>query len=146
VAFAGIAFLFLVAGEWRELGLRPALARAAKFSGRLALALPLSYIVMGLIWPWSVQEFDNPLRAIEYFSHWWEQPGKEMYDGVPTLILDMPRSYLPKLCLLKFPEIFIALALAGAAGAIVASVRGLVSPQRRAGLMVVVSAALLPIL
>jgi len=146
VAFAGIAFLFLVAGEWRELGLRPALARAAKFSGRLALALPFSYAVMGLVWPWSVQEFDNPLRAIEYFSHFWEQPWKEMYSGVPILIIDMPRSYLPKLCLLKFPEIFIGLSIAGIAGAIVASVRGLVPPAKRAGLMLVVSAAVLPVL
>lgn len=145
-AFAGIGFLFLIAAEWREMGFRPAIVRALKFSGLLALGLPLSYIVMGLIWPWSVQEFDNPLRAIEYFSHFWEKPWKEMYDGVPTLILDMPRTYLPKLCLLKFPEIFIALSLAGTAGAIVASVRGLVSPQRRAGLMLVVSAALLPVL
>ncbi len=145
-AFAGIAFLFLVAGEWRKMGLRPALARAGKFSGFLALGLPLSYVVMGLVWPWSVQEFDNPLRAIEYFSHFWEQPWKELYNGVPTLILDMPRTYLPKLCLLKFPEIFIGLSIAGIAGAIVASVRGLVPPAKRAALMLVVSAAVLPVL
>src|SRR4029079_12874349 len=146
VAFAGIAFLFLVAGEWRELGLRPAPARAAKFSGCLALSLPFAYAVMGLVWPWSVQEFDNPLRAIEYFSHFWEQPWKEMYSGVPTLIIDMPRSSLPKLCLLKFPEIFIGLSIAGIAGAIVASVRGLVPPTKRAGLMLVFAAAVRPIL
>jgi hypothetical protein len=47
---------------------------------------------MGLIWPWSVQEFDNPLRAIEYFSNFWEKPWKELYDGVPVLIIDMPRT------------------------------------------------------
>lgn len=146
VAFAGIAFLFLIAGEWREMGLRPALARALKFSGWLALGLPLSYAIMGLIWPWSVQEFDNPLRAIEYFSHFWEKPWKELYDGVPMLIIDMPRTYLPKLCLLKFPEIFIGLSIAGIAGAIVASVRGLVPPVKRAALMLVVSAAVLPVL
>jgi hypothetical protein len=146
VAFAAIAFLFLLAGETRELGLRPALLRAAKFSGRLALGLPLSYLVMGLIWPWSVQEFANPLRAVEYFSHFWEKPWKEMYEGVPTLIIDMPRSYLPRLCFLKFPEIFIALSLAGIAGASVASLRGLVPPKKRAAYMLVVSAAVLPVL
>ncbi len=146
VAFAGIGFLFLIAGEWRELGLRPALLRALRFSGWLALALPLAYVVMGLIWPWSVRAPLNPIYALEYFSHFWEKPWREMYDGVPTTILDMPRSYLPKLCFLKFPEIFIGLALAGTAGAIVASVRGEVSPKRRAQLMLIVAAAVLPIL
>ena len=146
VAFAGIGFLFLIAGEWREQGPRPALMRALHFSGWLALALPLAYLVMGLIWPWSVRAPLNPIYALEYFSHFWEKPWREMYDGVPTIILDMPRTYLPKLCLLKFPEIFIGLALAGAAGAIVAAVRGEIPPKRRAQLMLLVSAALLPIL
>ncbi|HWJ99411.1 MAG TPA: hypothetical protein VNR41_01755 [Xanthobacteraceae bacterium] len=146
VAFAGIAFLFLIAGEWRQQGLRPALTRAVGFCGWLALALPLAYIVMGLIWPWSVRAPLNPINALEYFSHFWEKPWREMYDGVPTPILDMPRTYLPKLCFLKFPEIFIGLGLAGAAGATVASLRGGLSPQRRAQLMLVVSAAVLPIL
>jgi hypothetical protein len=146
VAFAGIGFLFLIAGEWREQGLRPALTRALHFCGWLALALPLAYVVMGLIWPWSVRAPLNPIYAIEYFSHFWERPWREMYDGVPTPILDMPRSYLPKLCFLKFSEIFIALALAGTAGAVVASLRGHVSPKRRAQLMLVAAAAVLPIL
>ncbi|HWK86054.1 MAG TPA: hypothetical protein VNQ34_00945 [Xanthobacteraceae bacterium] len=145
-AFAGIGLLFLAAGEWREQGLRPALSRALHFCGWLALALPLAYAVMGLIWPWSVRAPLNPIHALEYFSHFWEKPWREMYDGVPTPILDMPRTYLPKLCFLKFPEIFIGLALAGAAGAIVASVRGAMAPKRRAQLMLVVAAAILPIL
>lgn len=144
--FVFIAYIFLFAGEWRQLGFRPALARIAKFSGWLMLGLPLSYAIMGLIWPYSVREFDNPLRALEYFSRFWEVPWKEMYEGVPVLITNMPRSYLPHLALLRFPEIFIALSLAGAAGAIVACLRGLVPPIRRASLMLVVSAALLPIL
>jgi hypothetical protein len=52
---------------------------------------------------------------------------------------------VPKLCLLKFPEIFLALGLAGTAGAIVASVRGEVDPKRSASLMLLVAAAVLPI-
>jgi hypothetical protein len=144
--FFAVAILFAFAGEWRQMGLQPATRRAAVFCGWLMLGLPLSYAVMGLIWPYSVQAFDNPLRAIEYFSHFWEHPWKEMYDGVPTSIINMPRSYLPKLCFLKYPEIFIGLSVAGVAGAIIASVRGLVPPARRAGLMLVVSAGILPIL
>lgn len=144
--FVAIALLFVFAGEWRQMGFRAAGLRAARFCGWLMLGLPLAYAVMGVIWPYSVQAFDNPLRAVEYFSHFWEHPWKEMYDGVPTPIIDMPRSYLPKLCFLKYPEVFVGLSVAGVAGAIVASVRGFVSPQRRASLMLVVSAAILPIL
>lgn len=145
-AFVGIGFLFLFVAEWRVLGLRDTVRRAAGFALRLTAALPLAYVVMGLVWPWSVQEPLNPLRAIEYFSHFWEKPWKEVFDGVPILIPDMPRSYLPKLCVLKLPEIFIALAIGGGAGAIVASARKGIAPQRRAILMLLVSAALLPIL
>jgi hypothetical protein len=100
---------------------------------------------MGIIWPWSVLAPLNPIRAIEYYSHFWENPWKEMYDGIAMLIPNMPRSYVPKLCLLKFPEIFLGLALAGTAGAVVASVRGEVDPKRRASLMLLVTAAVLPI-
>jgi hypothetical protein len=144
-AFAGIAALFLLVGEAYATNWRESIARMAIFAGKMAMALPLAYVVMGIIWPWSVLAPLNPIRAIEYYSHFWENPWKEMYDGIAMLIPNMPRSYVPKLCLLKFPEIFLGLALAGTAGAVVASVRGEVDPKRRASLMLLVSAAVLPI-
>ncbi|HLL29088.1 MAG TPA: glycosyltransferase family 39 protein [Xanthobacteraceae bacterium] len=145
VAFAGIAAAFLLIGEAHAMSLRESVARMAIFAGKMALALPLAYAVMGVIWPWSVLEPLNPIRAVEYFSHFWENPWREMYDGIAVLIPNMPRSYVPKLCLLKFPEIFLGLALSGATGAIVASIRGEVEPKRSASLMLLVSAAVLPI-
>ncbi len=145
LAFAGIGAAFLLAGEIYATNWRDSVARMAIFAGKMALALPLAYVVMGIIWPWSVLAPLNPIRAIEYYSHFWENPWKEMYDGIAMLIPNMPRSYVPKLCLLKFPEIFLGLALAGTAGAVVASVRGEVDPKRRASLMLLVTAAVLPI-
>jgi len=145
LAFAGIAALFLLVGEAYATNWRESIARMAIFAGKMAMALPLAYVVMGIIWPWSVLAPLNPIRAIEYYSHFWENPWKEMYDGIAMLIPNMPRSYVPKLCLLKFPEIFLGLALAGTAGAVVASVRGEVDPKRRASLTLLVSAAVLPI-
>jgi dolichyl-phosphate-mannose-protein mannosyltransferase len=145
LAFAGIAALFLLVGEAYATNWRESIARMAIFVGKMAMALPLAYVVMGIIWPWSVLAPLNPIRAIEYYSHFWENPWKEMYDGIAMLIPNMPRSYVPKLCLLKFPEIFLGLALAGTAGAVVASVRGEVDAKRRASLMLLVSAAVLPI-
>jgi hypothetical protein len=145
LAFAGIGATFLLAGEIYATNWRDSVARMAIFAGKMALALPLAYVVMGIIWPWSVLAPLNPIRAIEYYSHFWENPWKEMYDGIAMLIPNMPRSYVPKLCLLKFPEIFLGLALAGTAGAVVASVSGEVDPKRRASLMLLVTAAVLPI-
>lgn len=145
IAFAGIGALFLLAGEIHATNWRDSVMRMAIFAGKMTLALPLAYVVMGIIWPWSVLAPLNPIRAIEYYSHFWENPWKEMYDGIALLIPNMPRSYVPKLCLLKFPEIFLGLAIAGTAGAVIASVRGEVDPKRSASLMLLVTAAVLPI-
>ena len=145
LAFAGIGALFLLAWEIRAMGWRESATRMAVFVGRMLLALPLAYVVMGIIWPWSVLAPLNPIRAIEYYSHFWENPWREMYDGIAMLIPNMPRSYVPKLCLLKFPEIFVGLALGGTAGAVVASVRGEVDAKRSASLMLLVAAAVVPI-
>ena len=52
-------------------------------------------LVMGLIWPWSIMEPANPFHALTYFSHFFEKPWKEMFDGALVSVPDMPWSYLP---------------------------------------------------
>lgn len=146
VLFAGAALLVYLTAEAKTLGFRPAAMRAATLVGRLALALPLAYAVMAIVWPWAVQSPLNPFKAIAYFSNFWEKPWKELYDGALILIPQMPRTYLPKLCLLKIPEIVGGLAIAGIAGSLVAIFRGRGSPAMRASLALLVAAALLPII
>jgi hypothetical protein len=143
--FAAAGALTLFAIELRMLGVKPAAMRLATFTVSLALALPLAYVVMGLIWPWAVQAPLNPIRAVEYYLHFWEDPWKELFEGVRILIPNMPRTYVPQLCLLKLPEIFVALALLGTAGAAATVLRRDVEPWRRASLALLVCAALLPI-
>ncbi len=143
-AAAGVVVLFAI--DWRELGAKTAAWRVATFAVSLALALPLAYVVMGIIWPWSVFAPLNPLRAIDFYTHFWEQPWKDLFEGSRILITEMPRSYVPQLSLLKLPEIFVALALAGTAGGSVVVLRGGVEPWRRASLALLISAAMLPIL
>jgi hypothetical protein len=58
---------------------------------------------------------------------------------------DMPRQYVPQLFLLKEPEIFIALGLAGTAGALVAAMRRDVPTPRRAIYLLLVFAGVFPI-
>src|SRR5256714_1502159 len=73
----------------------------------LTPGLVLGYLVMGLIWPWSIMEPDNPFHALTYFSHFFEKPWKEMFDGALVSVPDMPWSYLPTLFALQLPEVLL---------------------------------------
>ena len=64
---------------------------------------------MGLIWPWSIMEPGNPFQALTYFSHFFEKPWKEMFDGAIVSVPDMPWSYLPTLFALQLPEVLLVL-------------------------------------
>lgn len=145
IAFASFGLLVYIIAETRTLGARQAIRRGATLVFWLTLSLPLAYAVMAFVWPWAVQAPLNPLRALAYYSNFWEKPWKELYDGATILIPQMPRSYVAKLCLLKIPEIFDGLAIAGVAGAIVAIIRGNGTPAKRASLALLLAAALLPI-
>ncbi|MFG1461807.1 glycosyltransferase family 39 protein [Xanthobacter sp. DSM 24535] len=146
VAYAGFAFMLLLAVEWRNLGFKPALERFAGFLGLMALGLPLSYLVLGLVWPWAVVEPLNPLRALAYYSNFWEVPWRELYEGRQVLVPDMPRTYVPTLLSVQMPEIFLGLSIIGAAGAGLGAFFGKGSSTRRAMLLLIASAAAFPIL
>ena len=83
----------------------------------------LAYATMALIWPWSVVNPLNPLAAIEIFSHFFEKPWRELFDGMLIEPPDMPRSYVPMLLGLKLPEIFLLLGGTGLLGAFAAAFR-----------------------
>jgi Dolichyl-phosphate-mannose-protein mannosyltransferase len=141
-----IAVLALFYGaEVRRIGLKVASARAGQFILMLLPALFLGYLVMGLVWPWSVLEPLNPLRAAEYFSHFFERPWKEMFDGAAVLVPDMPRSYVPTLFALKEPEITLLLGLSGMAAAALVVARRDVPLGRRASLLLMLLATILPV-
>jgi hypothetical protein len=141
-----VAVLALVYGaEIRCIGLKAASARLGRFILMLLPALFLGYLVMGLVWPWSVLQPLNPARAAEYFSHFFERPWKEMFDGTAVLVPDMPRSYVPTLFALKEPEITLLLGLSGMAGAAIMVARRDVPLGQRASLLLMVLAATLPV-
>jgi hypothetical protein len=142
-ALAALALIFVL--ESRVRGIRSAGARLAHFVLALVPALVLAYAVMALVWPWSVRDPLNPLRAVEYFSRFFEKPWHELFDGRLISVPDMPRSYVPTLFALKLPVIFSVLGFGGAAGALVAAFRRDVAVNRRAVLLLVALAALLPL-
>jgi hypothetical protein len=143
---AGAALALVLTAETRALGARPALLRAGRFLLALLPGLLVGYAIMGLVWPWSVLAPLNPIRAVEYFSHFFEKPWKEMFAGALIPVPEMPWSYLPTLFALKLPEIFIVLALGGAVLALVTIADRSVPLPRCAAHFLVLGAAAVPIL
>jgi hypothetical protein len=142
-ALAVLALLVVIeahAGGWRE-----ALRRLGRFALALLPAAAIAYAVMAVVWPWAVIDPLNPFRAVGYFSQFFEQPWHELFGGELITPPDMPRRYVPVLFGLKLPEMFLALAGLGTTGCLVASARAALDPRRRAILICIVLAALLPI-
>ena len=145
LVYAMVGFMPLFLEELRTEGAREAVRRFAHVVYVLLPGLAFGYLVMGLIWPWSIIEPANPFRALTYFSHFFEKPWKEMFDGALVSVPDMPWSYLPTLFALQLPEVLLALALAGAVGTLMSLSRDNVSSRRKTILLMLTLAATLPI-
>src|SRR6266702_4668873 len=145
LVYALIGFMPLLLEERRTQGARQALRRFVHVLYVLMPGLVLGYLIMGLIWPWSIIEPDNPFRALGYFSHFFEKPWKEMFDGALVSVPDMPWSYLPTLFALQLPEVLLALAIAGVIGAFVVLPRSDVTARRKTILLMLMLAATLPL-
>jgi Dolichyl-phosphate-mannose-protein mannosyltransferase len=143
--YALVGFLPLFVDEFHNLGTREALHRFAHVVHVLVPGLILGYLIMGLIWPWSIIEPANPFHALTYFSHFFEKPWKEMFDGALVSVPDMPWSYLPTLFALQLPEVLLALTIAGVIGTFMALPRGDVAARRKTILLMLTLAAMLPL-
>ena len=54
--------------------------------------------VMALMWPWSVVVPLNPLRALVYFSHFFEKPWQELFDGAAACRCRTCRAATCRIC------------------------------------------------
>jgi 4-amino-4-deoxy-L-arabinose transferase-like glycosyltransferase len=139
------ALIFVVIVEANAGGWKAATQRCGQFLLTLLPALALGYLIMGLLWPWSIHSPLNPLHAAEYFDTFFEKPWDELYEGRLIPVRNMPASYLPHLFMLKLPEVMLALGLIGTLGAFAAAARPSVTVNRRAGLILVALSPILPI-
>src|SRR6202790_1989065 len=149
----GLALLYALAGfvplfleDIHTHGARGAAQRFLRVVYVLMPGLVLGYLVMGLIWPWSIMEPDNPFQALTYFSHFFEKPWKEMFDGALVSVPDMPWSYLPTLFALQLPEVLLGLGIAGVVIALTSLSRTDISPRRKTILLMLTLATTLPLL
>lgn len=145
LVYALLGFMPLFLEELRSEGLRESVRRFAHVVYVLLPGLAFGYLVMGLIWPWSIMEPGNPFEALTYFSHFFEKPWKEMFDGAIVSVPDMPWSYLPTLFALQLPEVMLVLM----AGAVVSTFAMLprreVPASRKTILLMLTLAATLPL-
>ncbi len=142
---AAAALLLIFAEEAGTTGLRHAGARLWQFLLRFSPALVLAYLVMAVLWPWSVLAPLNPLRAALYFDKFFERPWEELYEGKLYPVPAMPWTYLPHLIVLKLPELLLAFGLTGAVFALIAAGRREIALTRRASLLMVLLFAVLPV-
>jgi hypothetical protein len=146
LVYAVIGFMPLFIEEIHAQGTREAVRRFAHVMYVLLPGLVLGYLIMGLIWPWSIMEPGNPFRALTYFSSFFEKPWKEMFDGALVSVPDMPWSYLPTLFALQMPEVLLGLLIAGIFGTLVSLSRTGVTARRKTILLTLTLAATLPLL
>lgn len=144
---AFLPFLVLLAAQTRLRGFAAAAAEASAFLVPFIPGAILGCLVMALVWPWSATSPLHLVHALRYFSHDFEKPWRELFDGRLIPIVDMPRSYAPTLFAVKLPELMLALGLCGIAGALVGVARrDRGDGGRRMALLAVVLAATLPVL
>jgi hypothetical protein len=146
LVYAVVGFMPLLLEEVHVYGARQACRRFLHVAHGLLPGLILGYLVLGLMWPWSIMEPGNPFRALTYFSHFFEKPWKEMFDGALVSVPDMPWSYLPTLFALQLPEVLLGLSIAGVVGTAVLLSRGEVPARRKTILLMLTAAATLPLL
>ncbi|WP_166293701.1 glycosyltransferase family 39 protein [Bradyrhizobium sp. 26S5] len=148
----GLALIYAVVGfaplwieELRKQGAREATHRFAHVIYVLLPGLVFGYLVMGLIWPWSIMEPGHPFEAVTYFSHFFEKPWKEMFDGALVSVPDMPWSYLPTLFALQLPEVLLVLLTAAIVITFMSLSRTEVPAKRKSIMLMLTLAATLPL-
>jgi 4-amino-4-deoxy-L-arabinose transferase-like glycosyltransferase len=143
-----LPLLFLLAIRSHAGGFKPALGEWGSYLVAFIPAAILAYLIMGLVWPWSVVAPLNPIRAAEYFSRFFEKPWRELFGGQLIEVTQMPREYVPILLALQVPILMLTTGLAGTVGAFIAAVRGSqheADIRRRAVLLALVLAPTLPV-
>ena len=106
-----VPLAMLIASDWREANARTAVANLGRFVARPAAGAcsRLRGDGAGLA---LVRAASRSIRCArsDISRDFFEKPWKEMFDGVPITVPDMPRSYVPVMFALKLPEIFVVLA------------------------------------
>jgi hypothetical protein len=141
--------LFILAARWRAEGFKLAVGEWGTYLVVFTPGVILAYLIMGLVWPWSVVAPLNPIRAAEYFSRFFEKPWRELFGGHLIEVTQMPRAYVPELIALQVPFLMLVTGLSGTVGSAVSAVRSWrdrVDIRQGAVLLALVLAPTVPVL
>ena len=125
----------IISGEARAVGVAKAATNFGRFLLALFPGLIIGYGVMALLWPWSVIEPLNPLRAVAYFSEFFEQPWREMFGGKQSRFRTCRRNYGSSAVFVEIAGNSLVLSIAGIAAALVNVARSQMSLRYRAALI-----------
>jgi hypothetical protein len=120
---AAALFLYLALEARSGVGRRELVGKAGGIMLSFLPMLPVLYLAMASVWPWSWQEPLNPIRAATVFANFpW--PGSVLVNGVMIKATELPAYYLPLFMVTQLPELVLAGFAAAAAMAVVWLVRG----------------------
>jgi hypothetical protein len=122
--YLAVALILYLALEARSGADRRELAtKSAGIALSFLPMLPVLYLSMAAVWPWSWQEPLNPIHAATVFAHFpW--PGSVLVNGVMIKATELPAYYLPLFMVTQLPELVLAGILAAAVMAVVWLARG----------------------
>ena len=126
-----IGFAPLLLEEFRTNGLRESVRRFAHVVYVLLPGLVFGYLDHGADLAVVDHGARQSVRALTYFSHFFEKPWKEMFDGALVSVPDMPWSYLPTLFALQLPEVLLGLCVAAVVGTFMSLSRTDVPARRK---------------
>ncbi|MGF7209156.1 hypothetical protein GGE65_003753 [Skermanella aerolata] len=99
--------LYLVLESRSGAGRREVTYKAARIVLSLLPMLPVLYLTMASVWPWSWQEPLNPVRAATVFANFpW--PGSVLVNGTMIKATELPAYYLPLFMVAQLPELVLA--------------------------------------
>jgi hypothetical protein len=105
--------LYLVLEARSGAGRRDLTAKTTAIVMSFLPMLPVLYLTMALVWPWSWQEPLNPIRAATVFANFpW--PGSVLVNGTMIKATELPAYYLPLFMVTQLPELVLAGILAAA--------------------------------
>lgn len=140
------AMALLIFDDTRKIGAAAAWRNAGAFVVRLLPSLPIAYVLMRILWPWSGFSLMNPVHAfITFIDQSIDKPWEEIFEGQERLWSFMPWRYVPKMLSLTLPEVFLVAALAGVVLIIWRTATGNRPMRWNAAASVVLTAFALPI-
>jgi hypothetical protein len=139
------ALVLIVVVEAQPYRMRRTMIRLKAFLFALVPGIIFAISAMLLVWPWLATDPLNLPKTVIYFSHFFEKPWRELFEGQLILAPDMPRTYVPVLLGLRLPEILLALAIPGLVFAVATVLRPSVPVRRRAIFLSIALAGFLPV-